>query len=425
MTDDAPDNRRRNALIAACIALLLVFAFYAGRSRRDRPELVRSGPATAESDPRLLRWPDSRRSTMSFDEFLAVFRGVDQQPAARRFVDAFRREPKLRAAWERLENTKNVARFIAELKEGAEFRRLAAEHGRDPAFKALVETALERAPSLQDLLQAGPEPAAASPESLVRSPREFTPSAPKLPSLPGRDRRSATQAAVGARFSGSGAPGGTGPSDFSGKTADGPGDAAHGVRAGLVRPEDAATEGFARLLEMYPWLGKLTEEERRRLLAQIDRDGLWGACFRLDLYGRCREACADSDGQCRPVSGWKSCLDAHNGDEDACRAACPLQPGCTPPGGTTGGVDPGDGGTDGTDGGPEDPCAGIRVMTPSCVPPKTPKWNPQKCRYDCRGPTMACMITPTGNPPPCPGGGVARWSQTACRYVCSPPVVVD
>ncbi|MBI5200795.1 MAG: hypothetical protein HY925_04330 [Elusimicrobia bacterium] len=414
MAELDPDARSRKLFYAAVAVLLLGLAVYAGSSRRESGLVAAARPAITDADPSLLRWPardkGARRTPMSFDEFLAVFQGVDAQPAARRFMDAFLEVPRLRDAWLRAEKTKDLERFAAELKEGPEFHRLLAQHGADPEFKSLVETTLSRSPALDDLLAGIRDGAAAGPELLVRSPREFSASAGPLVKASGRDASKPGEQFVGApRSGGTDAPGGR-SGDFSGTTPDGPGDAAHQVKPGLIAAADAKSDPMRRLLEMYPWLGELSDQERRSLQSQIDKDGLWGACFKLKLYERCRSACAASGGQCRPVPGWNSCLDAYNGDENACNVECPLQPGCVPGGGSGGGS---------TSGGPEEPCRPTANAL-RCRDGYTPRWNYRACQWRCvaDAPTMDCMITPVFPLPRCADGTQARWLSAECRYSC-------
>lgn len=109
-----------------------------------------------------------------------------------------------------------------------------------------------------------------------------------------------------------------------------PGAEAHEVAVKLSGAETADSERMKRLLEVYPWLAAFSDAERLALLGRPDREGIWGACWALRLFGRCRIACDASAKPCTPMEGWQACMDAR-GDELTCIAECRTQIPCSTP----------------------------------------------------------------------------------------------
>ena len=152
------------------------------------------------------------------------------------------------------------------------------------------------------------------------------------PSAPGSS--SPQRAGLGASAASSVVVDGAGSGPGAGPAAPGPGGPganAPDVPPGFAPPVDPISARMKKLLEDYPFLAALTEDERRRLLEHIDGDGLWGACFRLDLYDRCAAACQGAGSKCQLVSRWDSCLQFKSNDNNACLDLCSKQRGCVPP----------------------------------------------------------------------------------------------
>ncbi|MBI4349286.1 MAG: hypothetical protein HY553_20780 [Elusimicrobia bacterium] len=85
-------------------------------------------------------------AALDYPRLMSILRPLAENPAARAFARDFRREPTLDSLWRRLENDKDAEAFVAALRVSPAFGPLLARHGREPAFKALVEAALTRHP---------------------------------------------------------------------------------------------------------------------------------------------------------------------------------------------------------------------------------------------------------------------------------------
>lgn len=362
-------DRRMLALGAfALLALGLYLGLELLRSPAKAPALAVGVPLPAQPE------------AMSFEQFMGAFGALEKEPGAVAFAQSFLREPELAEEWKEFQKDKDVVSFVENLKESPAFERVTRKNAASPAFKAAVERALKLLPGLSGLLQgggslslvmgrlpgaepeAGGSAAVREPQARARPGRAATGRTGRTPPRrpgpaigQGFGRRATMSGTVSgypgaqtASFAGAGdeRTGGFAASvdARTGKAASsaGPaaGEAGRDAHSTIPLPKvgNAESELMQRLLQLYPWLASLSAEEREALLPLIDQHGLWGACFALKMYARCRDACAASGGMCEVVDGWKSCLEFKDDDVAACRVLCPQQPGCSAPGGAGGGA---------------------------------------------------------------------------------------
>lgn len=368
----------RRMLILGVVALLVLGA-YAGLEMTRAPKRETLSPnlgLAARQEPK----------AMDFDQFMGVFGLLGKDEGGVAFAKSFMKEPELAEEWKAFQKDRDVPAFVENLKEAPAFKKVVRENAaKNPGFKPLVERTLKLLPGLSQLLQSGsgggslglvvgglPRPeryASAGPAASLSGTgstggskvgRYGAVSSRGPARIPTFDE--ARQSAFGRALGGGagGAPGGGAAAPAFAGIGDarnsGAVVAAVDGRAGTPlsadRPEGGSrnapdanstlplpqvqgvqSEAMQRLLQRYPWLANLSEQERQALVSSnlIEQHGLWGACFALGIYQSCRNACAASGGQCVPVDGWHACLDFKNNDFAACYALCPRQPGCTPP----------------------------------------------------------------------------------------------
>ncbi|MBI4349638.1 MAG: hypothetical protein HY553_22575 [Elusimicrobia bacterium] len=334
-------DRRWLAAGAVALFALLYYADVELRVRR-RPELA---PAA------------TRPGAMGYDEFMKTFGALREDPEARSFAQSFREQPALAAVWGEFQEHRSVPALVEDLKSAPEFRELLAQRGSRPGFRKLAERSLELLPGLSELLRSSASASIEEPgddrmlvESLPRgaSASSRGSAAGRLRKLarrgtaqgrPSPGMRAQRPESAGAARSAGGSPG-RAPAGASATSirdeavSDNrlpPGPEAHRVDLKLPRIRDATSPPMELLLQRYPWLAALTEDQRRSLLPLIDPHGLWGACFALELYAACLSACEGAGGSCVPVAAWRACLDFTDDDAGACAALCPRQPGCMAP----------------------------------------------------------------------------------------------
>ncbi|MBI4345949.1 MAG: hypothetical protein HY553_03785 [Elusimicrobia bacterium] len=325
---DLSDSRIRLALL---VALLLLGAGIGLEGAR----LLRAKDAApgASGPPRPSEL--ARPSALSIAELEALLASPEGRVLAGRLFDALERDVRLRERWELLRRER----------PGPSRAALWAAMRRDPIFEALLAD-LERESPREDATagEAAPEepgrlsariPMAGAPTVTRRSaggePLSAAGSAPVRPrpgAAPSRALRPAT--AAPGRIGLSAPAAGGRASAYTTRPATS-GDGAHAATP-LAGVRDAESTRMARLLEVYPWLGRLTEEQRRGVQPGIDSSGLWGSCFARTLYAECRRACEAAGPSCVAVEGWQACLDANDGDAARCRTLCARQPPCVAPG---------------------------------------------------------------------------------------------
>lgn len=411
---------RRWLLVAglAVFALGLYLSIEAGR-------LLRAG---REAEGRLLRPGEgSLPKELSYDQFMTMFGAMSRDPGGVSFAETFMAKPPLKAHWREFERKKDVKALVQALRDEPAFKEVLVEESVKPGFRPLVQRTLALLPGLSSLLK--PEvladfiPGESSRPSrdrlvLVRAGSFGAPAASPRAGLARKDRgRSAfarpAAGRPGASFDGSGSgsfsgyqpqaglrsndtrgtgPGG-GPGSGPGAPGRFPGGSERVVRTFRSADAQAATplaevgtvptERRRELIELYPWLGSMSAFERDRLLGLVDRFGLWGACFALDMYDRCRTACGAAGG-CLASDGWRSCLDFQDGSDEVCATLCPLQAGCSVPSGVAsnsgGGGGDGDGGDD--DGGDDGRPNPTTPTTPPTTPPKATPTTPTTPKTD-------------------------------------------
>lgn len=366
-------------------ALALVgLGAYAGLElrRAPKPEL-----------PRLAGGSDNatgREAPMDYDQFMSAFGVLGQEPAGIAFAKAFMAEPELAEIWNDFKQDKDTKALAEDLKTSDAFRGLLAKQGGAPEFKELVKRSLALIPSISQVLRSAgassssrlalmndrmflakatrdpARSAGATTSAFAQTPRRsdgsgYSPAQQRTGPPP--EQQTATQGALRQRRSLSPAAGGT-PSSLpsipavrsaaESTTQPGPpnliGSGNRLVDTKLATIANAQSSPMQRLLELFPWLSALSEAERQALLPLIDQHGLWGACFALRMYEKCRSACAGAGASCAPLMGWQSCLDFQNNNAAACVILCPQQPGCALPAGVGGRGGAGGGGNGRTGG---------------------------------------------------------------------------
>ncbi|MBI4422658.1 MAG: hypothetical protein HY554_02960 [Elusimicrobia bacterium] len=194
------------------------------------------------------------------------------------------------------------------------------------------------------------------------------------------------------------------------------------TKLGVETATTVESDAFAKL---FPDLARsLTKEQRDEIEANIeDGFGVWGACFKLEIYQKCEEACTQAgtaSQKCRPLAGggWAACRQYLDTDA-ACYPACKGQAGCTVPAAVEAAL-----------------CGPAATPRPSyCAPPPAaaattassgsggcPAVVPQPGpHYTCIGRQTAHLAV-AGEPPPCPSG-CSQWAH-ACDLrdvaTCSP-----
>lgn len=350
-----PDRSARNA---AAAGLLFPLA---------KPE---RSPVDLEAPASGLLGETEAEGGLGFDEFMDYLNEVAQDPsvspAAKEFVEGFERQPELRrvlrdfqrASAEGKKPTAN--RFVATLRREPAFRQLAAKLLE--ASRSASVFAAGKYPELADLAKAYAEARGASAvEPGGRAP------AGKVPTFEEARRLALESAAAGGLAPQSPGPalgpenagggprvvdlGGGGPSFASPGGAPG---SLEGRRGTSVTPADAKGGGVggspsrvkdvkriqpppkgAKLLKLYPFLGKyFSPDELARLEADVERSGLWGACFENGWFARCADACRDgkaADGRivCSVPDGWSACMKDLK-DAPRCVELCLSQAPCVP-----------------------------------------------------------------------------------------------
>ena len=232
-----------------------------------------------------------------------------------------------------------AASFLNGLRRSKEFQRIASQFQQDPGFRGFVS-----------LLARAPEAAAVLRHSGGGAPPETGPRGRGgPPSGPGADKADPKRFAF-LQFGASDAaapPGGPSAGREGrdeGRQAGGsggsnaPGQQAHDVDPKLDGKEKRKDQTIVdkgvfdlkkieKLLIMYPCLKSIGLAEVNRLITgdSVDKFGLWGACFRKNMYDTCKAS------GCTPPLGqgcWRSCQDAEN-SELQCIEKVQSQPGCS------------------------------------------------------------------------------------------------
>lgn len=405
----------RRLLLAGAAAVFALGVYLSAelarwRSRGDDPRVLRPGQGGGAG------------GELSYDQFMTMLGAMSRDPAGASFAAAFGSKPKLRETFRRFSASQDVKALVRELKASEDFKEVLAQESAKPEFRKLVERTLALVPGLsgvlfdatarEGLLEGGGERpgqdrlrlvlAGALRNSWNRPPplqvgtsrRRVAPGErpwierPALAASGGSGRRSSRGggARAGASAVAAGAPArgdaGVGGVQGGGWTARS--GAQSGAVTGLAQVNEARSRRSQTLLERYPWIGALNSQERERILEQTDELGLWGACFALGLYDRCRSIARSRDAT--PQTGWDSCLEYQNGNAGTCAALCPLEAGCSVPesvASATAGGGPEDGGSSG----PGRP--GSPVTPPKVTPPAIP-------------PVIVDPVDPEPTPPPDP-----------------------
>ncbi|MBI4349460.1 MAG: hypothetical protein HY553_21675 [Elusimicrobia bacterium] len=330
MPDPSPFPHRR-------LAALAVFLLAIGFGVESRRRLFRAGSSEGGSGgktARPSRAPLGPLSGLSMTELESLLTGPRGAWIAERLTEELLKDAALRARWERLAGAaRTPAGRLAAMLEEPGFAELLRSLEKDPSVAAALAG--------RDRLSARLPSDAAGPTRFHGGPIDGV--AQPSPALPAQRGEGWRERHLGSRRAGTSTPPHPNPLPrsagereelkalVSANAAAQPSRPGSGRETGATIPlanmNDAESERMRRLLEVYPWLGRLSSAERERILGGIDGYGLWGSCFMEGLYARCMSACSGARGSCVPLAGWNACLEAI-GDSDRCRALCAAQPGC-------------------------------------------------------------------------------------------------
>lgn len=376
------ERERRRTLELAGVALVSLLGMAAAVAFLRKPAQRLPEPPAAETLPppeapeglaveAAARPAEEDDRELSYGRLMTLLGAESEEPAvapvAKAFVEEFKKAPELvkvreefAAAQARGEKP-SAAAYLQALREQPRFRKLVGRLGGSAAGRAAV-LALVRNPELKRFLRGDGEqqgllasnPGGRAPAGRAPAGRASAVSRSASPSKRGVLAAAAGPSAYSAAsavapaggppvFAGPAAAASTGGSytgPASGGSRPAPASASPGSSGGaltaLGKIEDASSELMKRLLEQYPWLSHLGEDNVLRLIkeSRIDEWGTWGACFSLGIYGRCVEACnrgnAEKPGACRVKDGWGSCLDWKGADRP-CIAECRRQAPCQVP----------------------------------------------------------------------------------------------
>lgn len=385
--------------------------------------------------------PTGLDGDLSFAQLMGAVRdGAKAKPElAKKIVDEFKAQPKLMEVYENFEARANdgqrpgALEFMGALRRRG-FSELAGRFMQAPGSASLLLSIAKR-PEMREFLRKDAEAVTAKLRAKSGGARGAASSGGRLASgggpggarsaLAGDSMRggaaaagsrgaqaasSAGAAGGGGHVGGSGAlaPGGGGQlqAGGGGQTVapgglgnPGGGGGAPGGTTPLGEIEDPVTVRMRKLLEMYPWLKELGDENLRKLITTdvVDRYGLWGACFQMEIFGRCHAACMKAG--CAEVGGWKACMDVF-ADDLECLKRCPKQEPCV--------------------------CDGL-AWNKRCVPPPTTvskNWtqpgycgeNPWgKAKTGCTGSLEVCMLYQTYLSRPPEKAGALGWETEVQR----------
>lgn len=359
------------ALLGSAGAMLFMRAGGDSTSTRRQTWLPDSGgddtgpKASAQPTNRLLAagLTEEEDEDLGFGDLLDVL-GVETsnaelKPLADQFAKEFMAEPALKKAYrdfaddEKAGIKRSASQFLAHLEELPEFKRIAARWGSSPATSNALMS-LFKSPRLGKFWKR--QEKKPTENALVTRIKQLAASKGASYHDPARDSRrqaalgqgtfgaktgassaggsstsaqaveggglAVTQGGEGIGQGGGGAPQGGGPGASSGADA-------HRVE-GALGPIASATQDPMAIFcspEKFGWLCDfLTPAQRMTMFGAIDADGLWGACWKLQLFDRCTSACSASSGKCSQKAGWSSCLEAHNNAELACVQECRQPP---------------------------------------------------------------------------------------------------
>lgn len=311
--------------------------------------------------------------TLSFDEFMGYLHDVAQDPAAspaaKQFVGAFNERPELKAIHQKFKDASvsgkesAASAFVEALRAEPAFRQLTAKFLGSPQSTAFLASG--KFPELADVAAAFQESRGAAPPARIDAPAKTPPWRPPtfeearksvLGSIGGQSSVAGRPLASAGPAFGSGAhagaerghgpaaaePGGA-PAVPEGRVAgvgSGGGDGSKKPGAGVPNTikdvkQITLNEKLAKLLQLHPYLAKYFEPaELEKLAEDIDRYGLWGACFANGWLDRCVSACREgvSRGKatCKvPSDLFAACSEAFG--EQRCVGMCKEQPPCFVP----------------------------------------------------------------------------------------------
>lgn len=364
-------SRRTLAALLGASAAVLVLALVVDRLLRSPTQrnaaavqllfpLAAPGRAALKPGPPADGLPSE--SDLSFEDLLGYLEEVAQEeaiaPAAKEFVEGFQERPELRRIVQdfKEESAKgkkpSATRFIATLRQEPAFRQLVSKLLSSAQSAAQVSGGSH--PELGELVKAyqeargmafAPEPGK-TPGGRPPSFEEARRLALQSASAGSPGSRKAAASGAGTHAGGAGVPDprggafvspGGAPVALEGRIGGGqppPSNPGAPNRLKDVKQITTRVPG-AKLLQLYPFLAKhFTPAELGKLEEDVERFGLWGACFENGWFSRCGEACRDgiaADGRrtCTVPDGWAACMKDLK-DEGRCIELCMSQAPCVP-----------------------------------------------------------------------------------------------
>ena len=360
VSDEEGERHRRKLLLLGLCAFFLIGAGVGVslwmRAPQDQPggdpfpapKVVTAKPADTRAG--------ELENELSFSRLMDILGMESDKPAiapfTKPFVKAFTSNPETRKPFEEFKRKAALGQkpkakdFLASMRAQPAFGRMVAELGRSPGGSAAMMSLaqhpeLKRFLAEQDrLAKAGGGPASRDKGAAVAlRPRAggkgadgaagtgavlksggFAPNAAELAQL--ASVGPAIGAGGGSGTQGAGGAGGSGPDAHDATKLD----KGWKDEKNITLSDDV--KKLNKLLQQYPCLASLGQAKLLRFIngADIDRLGLWGACFQLKWFQDCRVT------GCTPPVGehpcWQSCLDANNDNERACIQKVRAQPGC-------------------------------------------------------------------------------------------------
>ena len=358
VSDEENERSRKRLLVLALAALFLVGAGAGVSVWMRAPQTDPGGDPFPTPKTAMPRLPDTQNteleSELSFSRLMEIL-GMESQkpsvaPVARTIVKAFTTQPELKRKYDEFKRKADLGHkptakdFMASMRSQPAFGRMAAELGRSAGGSAAMMS-LAQHPELrrflgeQDrLMKAGGDPAARDKKAIVpgglagAKPAEGgagAGSALKAGGAAPNTTELAQLASAGPAISASGGTGTQGAAGGSGSDAHDATKLDKGWKdeKNITLSDDV--KKLNKLLQQYPCLASLGQPKLLRFIngADIDKLGLWGACFQLKWFADCRAT------GCTPPVGehpcWSACLEANSDNERTCIQKVRLQPGCS------------------------------------------------------------------------------------------------
>ncbi|MBI4346212.1 MAG: hypothetical protein HY553_05115 [Elusimicrobia bacterium] len=367
--NDEEEARQRRKLAWLGVGALALIGAGAGVALWMRAPDAASGsvpfPTAKLVMPQTEDSPSELEKELGFTRLMEILGMESQRPAvaavARPFVRAFNERPELKRTYEdfkkraKLGQKPTAKEFMASLRSQPAFGRLTGEFGRGGGGGggSSAMLALAQHPELKRFLGEQARVVGAEGGGAARDKKGVL---AKSPASAGQGAASGSGSGSGAGSAAKG-PGGFSAAELAQLASVGPSVAAGGETGTQSSPGNAPSgsgsdahdatkldkewkdeknitlsedvKKLNKVLKQYPCLAPLGEAKLLRFIngADIDRVGVWGACFQLKWYQECHAT------NCTPPLGefpcWQACLDANQDNERACIQKVRSQPGCS------------------------------------------------------------------------------------------------